>query len=112
MLTIEEKREGHIIQVSLNGKLDLNTTDSFTTKLAGLPKNEIILLNASDLEYISSIGLRSLVLLKKECDMAEGDFVIAGAKGMVASVLTIAGLDKIISMYDTVPDAMQGIQAG
>lgn len=66
MLDFEKKWEGDVLTVTLNGKMDTNTTPKIAEAItADVEKAETMILDMKDLKYISSAGLRLLLKLHK-----------------------------------------------
>ena len=66
-----EKRESIDI-VNLIGRLDGNTAPSVKDKIIGkLHENAILIINMRDCEYVSSAGLRILMIIAKTCRLRQ-----------------------------------------
>ena len=67
------------------------------------PKKVVI--DASDLDYISSAGLRVILTTAKKAKAAGGGLTIACARANVKEVLTVSGFDSIFGLHDSVDAA-------
>jgi len=67
------------------------------------PKKVVV--DASDLDYISSAGLRVILTTAKKAKAAGGGLTIACAKANVKEVLTVSGFDAIFGLHDSVDAA-------
>jgi len=56
-----------------------------------------ILIDAKDLEYLSSIGIRALMMLYRELEKVQGSFQIGNAREDIASILSLSGFDEWLS---------------
>ena len=99
--------EGMMV-VTLIGKLDARTTPDFIKGCADM-QAEALVLDLSGLEYLSSIGLRALLQLKRDFARRNIAFVIAGSGGLVDKVLRVSGFEQIFVLYPTVPAAMHAV---
>jgi anti-anti-sigma factor len=108
-LAISNHRVDDILVISLAGRLDTITSQEAETTLQALISegNRKIVLDAADLVYISSAGLRILIAAKKRLIREEGDVRLAAMKPQVRSVFTIAGFDRIFSIYDNTETAIR-----
>lgn len=91
-----------ILVISLAGRLDAITSQEAETTIQACiseGKRKIVL-DAADLVYISSAGLRILIAAKKRLMPEDGDIRLAAMKPQVRSIFTIAGFDRIFSIYD------------
>ncbi len=103
-----EKREKGLI-VSVKGKVDAVTSQAFEKSLADLiEKGETtLLLNLSELDYISSAGLRSILSTAKLLKAKNGKLFFFGLHGPVKDVFKISGFGSIFKIYDTMEEALQ-----
>ncbi|MBN2808453.1 MAG: STAS domain-containing protein [Deltaproteobacteria bacterium] len=103
----ELHRNGQDLTAGLEGRLDAMSADEFTRQMevwfaAGL-KNFAI--DCSHLDYISSAGLRALLMAAKKLKSLNGSFKLAALQESVDNVFKISGFDKIIPIAATLDDA-------
>lgn len=63
--------------------------------------------DVTDVNYISSSGLRALLGSMRSCRAQDGDLRIAGVQPTVAEVLEISGLAELFVFCDDVDSAVQ-----
>jgi len=107
-MNIESRKDGNRIVVSVAGRMDAVSAPEFDRKCdewlgEGLTA---FILDFSGLEYISSAGLRSLLVLGKKLSAKKGKLVIASVKDVVKEVFTISGFGAIFTMADSVEAAL------
>ena len=95
--------------VSVSGRVDSNTAPDLESTLRGI--NDAgrfrIVLGMSNLEYISSAGLRVLVSTLKNCRRYNrGDLRLASLSDRITGVMELAGLDVLYKIY---PDATEAV---
>ena len=105
-----QEQTGDILIVKLAGRLDSSTAqpaeESFTRLLAtGVPH---LAVDMSELGYISSAGLRVLLVIGKKVQQANGKIVLFGLVANVREVFSISGFDKIFAIQ---PDRAAAIAA-
>ena len=61
----------------------------------------------TNLGYISSAGLRVLLVAARECQSRDGKFVFCGLSKMVAEVFEISGFDKILTVLASRDEALE-----
>ena len=84
------------------GRIDSVTADAalaFGKDVVG--NNAKTVLDMTELDYISSAGLRVLLIIQKQAAKEGKEFIIAGASGMVSSVLEDSGLSTLFTMRDS-----------
>ncbi|MEM9953154.1 MAG: STAS domain-containing protein [Chloroflexota bacterium] len=72
--------------------------------------NGNIVLDMSQVYYMSSAGLRDIVSGLKRAKQAGGDLHIAGIQGRLKPVFEMVGLDSLSVFYDTVDAAVLSFQ--
>ena len=70
-----------------------------------------VVIDLAQLDYISSAGLRVIVLAGKRLSAANGKMALCSLKDRVREVFDIAGLSSIFSIYGSHDDATRGLQA-
>ena len=105
-----QKQAGDVVVVTLAGRLDSGAAqpaeESFARVLAGgTPR---LAIDMSELQYISSAGLRVLLVVAKKVQQAKGKVVLFGLGSHVREVFSISGFDKIFAIE---PDAAAAVAA-
>lgn len=72
-------------------------------------KTQFLVFDFSDLEYINSQGMGTLLALESKLDRAGGALVIVGAKERVQEVFELTGINQAIAMYQDLETAMNNI---
>jgi len=92
-------------------RIDSSTSKAFEDAASALvdsgPKKVVI--DASDLDYISSAGLRVILTTAKKAKAAGGGLTIACAGANVKEVLTVSGFDSIFGLHDSVDAALASL---
>ena len=105
-IAIEPTANAHII--SLQGQVNsANAATVETEVLSVLQKGaKNVLLNMSELSYISSAGLRVVLVLAKRLKQAGGKLVIYGMQPHVQEVFDISGFMAILNVVASRDDAV------
>ena len=105
-MNIAHRKQDDKLIISLDGRLDANTAGSLEQELVPLIKaGEIyIVLDFDKLEYISSAGLRVLLMCMKMLRKQDGKMVLTGMKDFIKEVFDIAGFTPIFEIHDSVED--------
>lgn len=111
IMKIEATKQGNAVVMSLKGRLDAAASAEFETALSDwISKGSSdFLLNFSDLEYISSAGLRSILATSKKLKEKKGKLILSGLRGPVEEVFKISGFMSIFGVFDTVEAALKEI---
>ncbi|MCK5099018.1 MAG: STAS domain-containing protein [Desulfobacteraceae bacterium] len=109
-ITVEKEADCSIVHVS--GKIDATTSDELEDTLIELldqgKKN--IILDLEDTNYISSAGLRVLVVITKQM-YDSGNFCLCNASDNVHEIIEMAGFNLFMNIYDDLSTAKEKIAA-
>lgn len=111
-MEISEVRTETHLHVSPNGRLDATTAPVLQERLVGLIEagNHRMLLDFSGLDYVSSAGLRVVLIAAKRLKAASGRLVLCGMKPHIKEVFDIAGFSSMLSIYSTREEAAASLQ--
>ena len=76
---------------------------SVATAIAG---RGTLVLDFAGVEYISSVGLRVLMIAAKQMREHDGRLVVAALQGVVAEIFAISRFDRILTVTTTLDEAM------
>lgn len=82
------------------GRLDATTAGATEKDLLGLLVDDVnsITLDLSSLDYVSSAGLRVLLVIAKAAKAKGGKLVLTSPKPAILEVIKISGFDRIITV--------------
>ena len=111
-MNIREKVEGSSVVLSLEGRLDANTSKELEAKfLQMIDQGQIrFIVDFSSLDYISSAGLRILLVAAKKLKPLQGVILLACMSENVKEVFEMSGFTSIFSVYDQMEDALKEIK--
>ena len=103
-------KNGDTYVVRVAGRLDAVTAPEFDAQCqAWLADGEVnVIADLSDLEYISSAGLRSILTAAKQLKNAQGSLAFCGLSGMVEEVFQVSGFAAMFPMHATIDEALAG----
>jgi len=110
-MNIEKRKVKDRIIVAVTGRMDAVSAPEFDRMCDEwlAEGTTAFVLDFSGLEYISSAGLRSLLVLAKKLSAKKGQVIIASVKDVVKEVFTISGFGSIFTMADSVEAALGGL---
>ncbi len=98
-MTIEEVRSEDKLQLNVHGKIDAIASPELQSEvLKAFQKSPNVILNFADVNYISSAGLRALLIGQKTAGSKGGKFLIINASDAVMEVLRVTGLQKVLNV--------------
>lgn len=98
-ITVEKIGETNVVKIA--GRLDTTNYGELEHHLSSLTEDEeySILLNLEKLEYISSSGLRILLMFLKKIKAAEGRFMLCSLSGEIREIFEISGFINIFDIF-------------
>jgi len=106
-----EQRIGDALLLKASGRIDRTTADGFKGALQPhleqcKPGGNVIVLDFSGIDYISSVGFQVLLVAQKRAKAQYGVIAIAALQPGVKAIFEIANFSKVIRCYDSVRDAL------
>jgi anti-sigma B factor antagonist len=105
--------DNNIRLIKLIGRLDIIGTGEIETKFAGYSAGEkvYVIVDLSEVDFLSSIGIRLLMLTAKSVASRGGKILILRPIPEVHNVLDIAGIPGIIPIYSHLESAETALLA-
>ena len=102
--------ENGVALLEVEGEVDAHTASRLDKALKDLlaQGHSQLVIDASQMAYISSTGLRVLMSTQREAHQLGGEVRLFGLNALVRRVFKIAGLDELIHIGDTRQEAMEG----
>ena len=96
-MNVTKKMNGSTLEIALEGRLDTMTAPQLEEELADLDKADSLVLDCSNLEYISSAGLRVLLSAYRTMNM-KGGMKLTNINEIVREVLEVTGFIDILTI--------------
>lgn len=98
-MNVVTKVENGTLFIELEGRLDTVTSQELGELLPNEKRRNLdIDFNFEKLEYVSSAGLRILVLFKKEAQATNNKMVIRNINDVIREIFSVTGFDKILKI--------------
>jgi anti-anti-sigma factor len=107
-----EEAKGHTI-VRLEGRLDAITSAQLEEEISQLlaSKKTKIMIDFCGVDYLSSAGLRVILSATKRVKNSSGRLAIFSIHEEVREIITMAGFDKLIAIYNTEDEAHKSFES-
>ena len=97
--------------VSPSGRIDHRSAADLEAALLPLAteaaeRKGALVLDFSGVDYISSVGLRVLMIAARQMRAAQGRISVAALQSVVAEIFTISRFDKVLVVQATLDDAL------
>ena len=115
-MELTERRAGKTVVLAPAGRIDMATADQFRERLIPLITSaaaggESVVLDFSDVDYISSAGLRVLMLAAKEARSSGSKIAVAALQPLVNEIFQISRFDKVLPCHGAVNEAVAAVSA-
>jgi stage II sporulation protein AA (anti-sigma F factor antagonist) len=115
VLRIKFKSVGTTLIVFMEGEIDHHWADYLKNKVDGeiiKSKNKNVIFDFGEVSFMDSSGIGVLIGRFKNIRSLRGKLVATNVKGQLERLFAMAGLRKIVPVYDTVDMALTQIQGG
>lgn len=111
-MKIETRKAGSAVIVALSGRLDGAGAPDVEARLfaAARQGGGRAVLDCCGIDYISSAGLRALLLGAKACVQEGGELAVAALQPECRAVMEASGLLSVLRYHETVEAALAGAQ--
>ena len=108
-LTVE--RQGTTLIVEAEGRIDGVNASDFEASLSHTIQDDdqSVIVDLAALAYISSAGLRAVLLTAKSLSKRKAKFALCTPTKSIREVFEISGFDKIIDIHDTREEAITAV---
>ena len=106
-MNITTRTVDDVVVVDLVGRLDTETSGHASDELVRIVESSSgkVVLNLETLDYVSSAGLRVILLAAKLLEASDGELKVCRPNGSVREVMTTSGFHSLLRIYDTERDA-------
>lgn len=102
-----------VLVLNLKGRLDFSTSGVLKEEILGHISRgrSKILLNLSQVDFVNSSGLGTLVSILKEIRLAKGRMAMANLATYVQEIFEITQLSHIFEIFSSIDEAIESFQA-
>ncbi len=96
----EQQKENHVV-IAISGRLDTTNYGQLEKKLTELIDGgkDRILVDCGNMEYVSSSGLRVLLIALKKIGLTKGRFILCSLRENIREIFEISGFSSIFEIY-------------
>ena len=110
---VETIRDGTNVVLMAKGRIDSNNASEFQGAVSSAiaKSDRAVVIDCQDLTFISSAGLRVLLLMFKEMRVRGARVAICSLSSDVQQIFIISGFHKIIPIHGSRAEALQQVDA-
>ena len=115
-MALSHRSYGEARVVSPRGRLDHDNCEAFQRDLATqleacAQERAALVLDMSGLDYVSSAGLRCLMIAAKQASGQASRIVVASPQPVVAEILQISRFNLVLPVFRTTREALASVSA-
>lgn len=100
-MRIETVKEETRIILKVEGRIDTNTSKEFQSELLlALQKQNEVIADLKEVDYVSSAGLRAMLIAYKTAESKKGSFILRNLQNGVREVLDMSGFSRFIQIEE------------
>ncbi len=110
----EEQLGGGVFKINLSGRMDITGVSDIEKPFADMTavdSKQSIIVDMSDVPYMSSIGIRSLLINGKSVHRRGGKYVLLTPQPVVKDVLVVSGISQLLTICDTLEGAIDKVSS-
>ena len=110
-MEITEQRQGGVTVLSPVGRINNETSPAFQVRLLSCVGSTAgkVLIDFSGVEYISSAGLRALMMASKQSKATSGRLAVSGLTPMVKEIFAISRFALVVQVFETSAEALAAL---
>lgn len=107
-MSLSSEKIGHIVTVSVAGRINSANATQVESDLLDCLDGDVryCVLDLSAVDYISSVGLRIVLMLAKRLKQHQGRLVLCGLQPQIHEVFEISGFLSFLELRETRSDAL------
>ena len=113
-MPLSHRNYGKARVLAPKGRLDHDTCEAFQADLkphaeACAQEGSALVLDLSGLEYVSSAGLRCLMIAAREAKLRAGRIIVTAMQPVVAEIFQISRFNLVLEVFPTLPEALASV---
>lgn len=110
-MNIQSERRGKVMVVLASGRIDFAGAEAFRTAITPhldecVNLGGALLLDLGGVDYISSAGLRALMMGSKQSKATKGRIGVTKLQPVVKEIFAISRFSHVVPVFDTPADAL------
>ena len=110
-MDISEETKGAVVVLGPKGRIDSNTAKAFEDKVLGVFDGgaKSIVLDLGGLGYISSAGLRVLLMAAKRAKALDAKLALCAMQKSIKDVFDMSGFSPLFSIHKALDEAVASV---
>jgi anti-sigma B factor antagonist len=109
-MEVTENRSGSATTLKIVGRVDSSVAKALDQKVLDIASRDgHIVVDLRSMNYVSSAGLRSFIILAKHAQAKNQTIALSGMSEEVSEIFEISGLLELFKIYDSVEAAVAAL---
>ena len=110
-MDVATERQDDVLSVLVSGRIDGSNAAAFeeAVRAAISDSDRAVVMDLEKLSYISSAGLRVLLMIAKNLSGRDAKLVLCAMSDQIREVIEISGFDKIIPVHPSKAEALASL---
>lgn len=110
-MDLTTERNDNVLSVDVTGRIDGSTAVAFEEAIRNAldESDRAMIMDFGEVGYISSAGLRVILLTAKSLQSQDGKLLLCGLSEPIREVFKISGFDKLLPIHATKADALASV---
>ena len=97
----------NIVIITVEGSIDSKTAGDLQSQILGkVSETNNVLLDLSKVDFVSSAGLRMLLMIYRQIKSKNGKVILVGVSDEIRDVMSMTGFINFFSITDTIDSAL------
>jgi len=97
----------NIVIITIEGSIDSKTAGDLQSQIMGtVAETNNVLLDLSGVSYVSSAGLRVLLMIYRQIKSKNGKVILVGVSEEIRDVMSMTGFINFFEITDTIENAL------
>jgi anti-anti-sigma factor len=110
MFSTTIETQGRIAVCRIHGEADSASASALRETMGALSAYRSVVLDFSGVSFIDSAGLGTVIGGTRRIRESGGDIVLCSARKSIDRLLHTVGMDRILEMYESLPEALAALQ--
>lgn len=106
-MNVDINTNGNIVIISIEGSIDSKTAGELQSQIMGkVSESDNVLLNLTEVDFVSSAGLRVLLMIYRQIKSKNGKVILVGVSQEITDVMSMTGFINFFEITDTIDNAL------
>lgn len=112
MVDVTTERQDDVLSADVGGRIDGSSAAQFeeAIRTAIVDSDRAVIMDFEKLVYISSAGLRAILLTAKSLQSRDAKLVLCSLSEQIREVFEISGFDKVLAIHPTRAAALAALK--